>query len=179
MSCLHRCAYRGSVQVYMLEICEKASDKCFSLTKLVVAATVQLCSVFPLRKEALVRSSRCAYFLAHITSGPHSRRLPEFKIQVFAMANLTSDLWEHKKGSLLLLVCMKCVCVCEMWIIHQGYCSLWALRIGFNQFSFSSTSDGFFSSVISFYWKTVTLFYITSFFVHLVIRCYQRAYVSL
>lgn len=111
MSCLHRCVYRDSVQVYMLKICAKASDTFFSLTKQVVAASVQLCSVFPLRKEALGRSSRCAYFLAHITSGPHSQRLSEFKIQVFAMANLTSDLWEHKKGSLLLLVCMKCVCV--------------------------------------------------------------------
>ncbi len=52
----------------MLEICAKVSDKCFSLTKQVV----QLCCVFPLRKEARVRSSRSAYLLAHITSGPHS-----------------------------------------------------------------------------------------------------------
>ncbi len=178
MSCLHRCAYRVSVQVYMLEICEKASDKCFSLTKLVVAATVQLCSVFPLRKEALVRSSRCAYFLAHITSGPHSRRLPEFKIQVFAMANLTSDLWEHKKGSLLLLVCMKCVCV---WDVNHSSGLLLFVSASYRvqPVQFQQHIWCFFSSVISFYWKTVTLFYITSFFVHLVIRCYQRAYVSL
>lgn len=154
MSCLHRCAYRGSDEVYMLEICAKASDKRFSQTKQLVAATVQLCSVFPLRKEALVRSSRCAYFLAHITSDPHSRRLPEFKIQVFAMANLTSDLWECKKGSLLILVCKKnvCVCVCARDVNHSSELVLflgvlyWVQPVHFQQHI-----RLIFSSVISFY----------------------------